>query len=63
MIYKLERINYQKGDFIVKAYEHADSILIIEKGHCEISTEFEGNEFIIEKLYQGSVINHRAFFL
>ena len=51
MIYKLKRNFYQKGDFIVKAYENADSILIIEKGKCEITTEFEGNEFIIEKLY------------
>jgi len=36
---------------------------IVENGHCEVYTEFEGNEFILERLYQGSVINYKTFFM
>lgn len=63
LIYKLEKVNYIRGDTIFKAYDGADSILIIGRGFCEVTTYFEGNEFILEKLGQGSAINHRAFFL
>ena len=29
----------------------------------EVYTSFEANEFIIERLFRGSVLNHRAFFM
>ena len=29
----------------------------------EIYTQFEGNEFMIEKLHAGSAVNHRAYFM
>lgn len=39
------------------------TLLLVEEGMCEVFTEFEGNEFIIDFLPQGSIINHRAIFL
>ena len=35
---------------------------MIESGCLELFTEFEGTEFIIERLFAGSVINHRVLF-
>ena len=37
--------------------------MFIEHGMAEVYTEFEGNEFIIERLYEGSVINYRTFLM
>ena len=39
------------------------SLMIIEEGVVQVETEFEKNEFIIDLLGQGSVINYRAIFL
>ena len=36
---------------------------IIEKGYCEVYTKCEGTEIVLERLYTGSVINYRAFFM
>lgn len=35
---------------------------MIESGCIELYTEFEGNEFVLEKLTTGSVLNHRCLF-
>ena len=37
--------------------------MFVEQGTVQVFTEFEGNEFILENLEQGSVINPRAFFV
>ena len=47
----------------MKEYSNANSLMFVESGMIEVFTEFEGNEFLIEKLYPGSVINFRAFFM
>jgi CRP-like cAMP-binding protein len=38
-------------------------VYFIEDGAIEFYTKFEGNEFILERLHQGSCINFRAFFM
>ena len=40
-----------------------DSIYFVEQGTVEVTSEFEANEFIIDKLGPGSAINYRAVFL
>ncbi len=35
----------------------------IQTGVIDVYQSFENNEFIIEKLYRGSIINYRTFFL
>ena len=37
--------------------------MFVESGMIEVYTELEGHEFIIERLYSGSVINYRSFFM
>lgn len=37
--------------------------MFIEHGMAEVYTECEGNEFIIDRLYEGSIINYRTFIM
>jgi CRP-like cAMP-binding protein len=48
---------------IFKEYENADKIVIICKGTCEVFTTMEGNEFVLERLEEGAVINSRAMII
>ena len=47
----------------MKEYDNAEALLFLEYGVIEVYTLFEGNEFIIDYLYSGSVINYRSFFM
>lgn len=63
IMFNLEPKHYEK-DSVVLANEHnANSLIFIEDGVLEHVTTFEQNEFILERLYRGSAINHRAFFM
>ena len=48
---------------IIREYDNCDQIIMIYSGTVEVYSEFEGNEFVLEKLGQGSILNHRAFFM
>lgn len=53
----------EKGQLIVKKNQLADKIIVIIRGVCEVYTDFESNEFVIETLEEGSIINSNSFFL
>jgi CRP-like cAMP-binding protein len=59
----LEKVELQAGEMLISAYQNADSIVIIQKGIVEVYTMFEGNEFVIERLTTGAIINSRNFFM
>ena len=61
LAYKMEKENYEKGQYITKSYDFADCLIIVLSGVCKVKTECEGNEFILDYLYRGSIVNHRAF--
>jgi CRP-like cAMP-binding protein len=35
----------------------------VERGEIEVYTDFEGNEFLIDRLGPGAVINQKGFFV
>jgi len=47
---------------LLKEGEKADCIIIILYGCCEVQASFEGNKFVIEHLFEGSIINYTNFF-
>ena len=51
------------GEIILEEKYGINSIIIVEHGILEVYTEFEGNEFVIEKLTAGSVLNYRSIHL
>lgn len=63
IIFSLIQTQYEKNSIVLHAKEPADQIYFVEEGVVEVYTQFEGNEFIIDRLPRGSVINHRAFFI
>ena len=63
IIFGLEKQNYSCGEGIIKYGDNADSLIFLIHGEIEIYTECEGNEFILERLHPGSIINYRTFFL
>ena len=42
--------------------DDCNKIIIVISGTLEVFTEFEGNEFIIERLEAGSILNFRNLF-
>jgi CRP-like cAMP-binding protein len=62
-IYNLKQNYYEQGTVILKTFESIESMMIIMHGELEIYTEFEGNDFILERLSKGSIINHRQFLM
>ena len=42
---------------ILKVGDEIDKIIFVERGQIEVYTECEGNEFIIDRLGPGAVIN------
>ena len=63
IIFSLQQEVFEKDSIVLHANTQADKIYFVEEGQIELYTVFEGNEFVIEKLDRGSVLNHRAFFI
>ena len=63
LIYKLAPKQYETGQILLKEYSNANSLLFVEYGVVEVFFELEGDEFIVDNLYPGSVINYRSFFM
>lgn len=52
-----------KGTELQKAGADADELFFLQNGIIEVYTEFEKKEFVIERLFKGSIINYRTFFM
>ena len=63
LLYKLETRTLEPHQTFLKERDPIDRLTIIEFGCLELYTEYEGTEFVLEKLYQGSVLNYRMLFL
>ena len=63
IIYMLETKNPIKGAELQKAGADADELYFLQSGIIEVYTEFEKKEFVIERLFKGSIVNYRTFFM
>ena len=67
LIYGMERFTYKKGEKLCKVGEIADKLFLIQQGIVEVAIEYdkrrEGQNFVIERLGRGAIINHRSFFI
>lgn len=63
-IYHSFRQHYaNQGDVILAEGSDTDNIIVLEKGHLEVYCAPDGNRFVIENLFPGSVFGYRAIFL
>ena len=63
ILYTLEQRIYEKGHIILRQKRECEELFIVQNGEVEMVTSFEGNEFVLDTLYQGSIINHRQFLM
>ena len=62
IIFSMTFAKFDKGSKIFQVDETSVMMQIIQNGMVEIYTTMDnGVEFVIERLYRGSVINHRSF--
>lgn len=62
-MYSLKKNSYKKGHVLFKEEQDTSSFSIVYEGIVEIYTYFEGSEFVLERLYPGSIFNFRTFFM
>mmetsp|Transcript_10822 Transcript_10822/g.16445 ORF Transcript_10822/g.16445 Transcript_10822/m.16445 type:complete len:101 (+) Transcript_10822:1045-1347(+) len=62
-MFSLEHNYYDANDIIARVGDPITKFIIIEYGCLEITSEFDGVTFVLERLYQGSVLNHRIIFM
>ena len=62
ILYSFEPSFIEIGNVLLKEGDKVESIFIILSGTLEIFASFEDNEFIVEKLQRGSVLNYRNIF-
>lgn len=64
IIFSMTFAKFDKGSRIFQVDEVSHIMQIIQNGMVEIFTTMDnGVEFVIERLYRGSVINHRSFII
>lgn len=62
IVYSLNPVNFDKGGLLFKPGDEADAMYIVDSGVVEVYIVMDkGVEFVVDRLYKGSVINHRAF--
>lgn len=59
MIFKMKEVFHEKNKIIIKRSEEANNIMFIKHGCVEVYMLIDGMEFIIDLLFDGSVINYR----
>ena len=57
VLYKMERQSVEANAVLINVGDDLDSVFIVQRGMLEAYTSFEGNEFVLERLPKGSVIN------
>ena len=62
ILYNLKTEKFSRGERLQKPGDNADTLILLVDGIIEIYTTIENDqEFIIERLFRGSVINYRTF--
>ena len=62
-MFNFKQETFEKGSFLFKEKDKANAVFIIKNGIVEILCKVEIYELVIERLYRGSVINHRSFLI
>lgn len=63
IIYSLETQKKSKGEILQRRGDDADELYFLQSGIIEVYTQFENKEFVLERLFRGSIINYRTFFM
>ena len=63
-IFNMKQRQYEKGSYLYWMDTNSEEMFLIQSGLVEITHRHDkGEEFVIEKLYRGSVVNHNSFLM
>ena len=67
LLFNMERKTYQQGQHIFQKGDEVDRLTVIQSGIVELSVPYDNRlrdeEFVIERLISGAILNHQAFIL
>jgi len=60
----MKKKNIEKGQYLYQLDTDSEEMYVIQSGLVEIVHKLDkGEEFVIERLYRGSVVNHNSFLM
>jgi len=62
IIFALTVSSEERGAEVLGPEDKTTALMILAEGLVDVFTTFESNEFIVDKLGRGTVLNHRTFF-
>ena len=63
LYYSFSLSTIETGKHLFEVGDPNNELILLVDGNVELYTYFDGNEFVLERLYSGSIINHRIFFM
>jgi CRP-like cAMP-binding protein len=63
VMFNFKQETFEKGAFLFKEKDLSNAMFLIKSGIVEITCKVEAHDLVIERLYRGSIINHRSFLL
>lgn len=62
IIYSFKEEIFENEELVQKVGDPTDFIIIVASGELEMLIELESNDFVLEKLRVGSIVNYHNFF-
>lgn len=63
IMFNFRQETFEKGSFIFREKDKSNAMFILKSGIVEITCKVEDQDLVIERLYRGSIINHRSFLI
>ena len=63
IMFNFKQETFDSGTLIFKENEISNAMFLIKNGLVEILVSIDGHDLVIERLFRGSIINHRSFLM
>ena len=62
IIYSFKTLKHCAGDILVSQGDKSTQLFFLEKGIIEVYITLDQRDFVLERLFRGSILNYRTFF-
>lgn len=62
-MFNFRQETFDKGTILYSEKEKSNRMFVVKNGIVEITVKIEGFNLAVERLYRGSVFNHKSFLL
>ena len=63
VIYNMELKHCQEGEILQRPGDLARDLYFVQDGVIEVYADFDSHNFVVERLFRGSIINYRNWFM